>query len=126
MEAKNFRIGNLIQDFYKQEPYVIDADGIKLCFLIEKEGRYQTTMHSGIPLTEEWLLKFGFERNRNFKREFDYLSNEDYKKIKMVNHYENGWLIKWHWWEYGKMINYVHELQNLFFAINDTELELKS
>jgi hypothetical protein len=115
MEAKNFRIGNLVQDFYKQEPYVIDADGIKLCYLIEKEGRYQTTMHSGIPLTEKWITKLGFESNM-FNWQFG-----DWRISKIEDRFNVG---------YKSVIlvrdmNYVHELQNLFFAITGTELELK-
>lgn len=82
----------------------------------------------GIPLTEEILLNCGFEKinhisgyifysfDRNYKREkfaympLDVYLNPNYAKIANFTVRNN--------------IEYVHQLQNLFFAINGKELNI--
>lgn len=82
----------------------------------------------GIPLTEEILLNCGFEKinhisgyifysfGRNYKREkfaympLDVYLNPNYAKIANFTVRNN--------------IEYVHQLQNLFFAINGKELNI--
>jgi hypothetical protein len=66
-----------------------------------------------IPLTEEWLLKFGFEKYDD-----------------MILYWELDDVTIWE--EKGKYqffsdknIKYVHQLQNLYFALTEKELELK-
>ena len=71
----------------------------------------------GIPLTEEWLIKFGF----------------DYDKIVYSN--DRVWLAEgnggWDVWLNGlhagitTKITFVHQIQNLYFAIIGKELEIK-
>jgi hypothetical protein len=95
----------------------------------------ETTRIEGIPLTEEWLLKFGFKEGSTYdfglslKRVPDYsindfrimLSNSVYHYIRKA-------------WDGGSSeenesiteIKYVHQLQNLFFALTGTELELSA
>ena len=72
-----------------------------------------------IPLTEEILLKFGFEKTAN-PRELKY---DDYSilllnEIRFVicNYMENPPSVK---------VSTVHQLQNLFFALTGQELPLK-
>lgn len=57
----------------------------------------------GVPLTKEWLLKFGFSELRPGNW---FHSNPNF-----------GWL--------GKKISYVHELQNLYFTLTQTEISTK-
>lgn len=82
----------------------------------------------GIPLTEEILLNCGFEKinhisgyifysfDRNYKREkfaympLDVYLNPNYAKIANFTVQQN--------------VEYVHQLQNLFFAINGKELNI--
>jgi hypothetical protein len=74
-----------------------------------------------IPLTEEWLLKFGFEI-----KEVGYGCHANYPDFHL-------WLdIDCDYWafiieENGKCIElkYVHQLQNLYFALYGNELEIK-
>jgi len=69
---------------------------------------------SGIPLTEEWLIKFGFEKiGRNFTTKDNFivwlsLSTEAYifRQTFVLD-------IK---------LDSVHQLQNLYFALNNKEL----
>ena len=71
---------------------------------------------SGVPLTEEWLLKFGFtlyseqqDGSRHFnKGRFSVSVQDDYIGLNGVY--------------YAVRLKYVHQLQNLYFAINGEEL----
>ena len=84
-----------------------------------------------IPLTEDWLLKFGFEKEID---EFDIFSihNSQY----YIQHYKNGKCI----FVYSPInelnpedeenviflqIKHVHQLQNLYFALTGEELTIK-
>ena len=69
-----------------------------------------------IPLDEDWLLKFGFE-----KFEFDNGQPNQYRYSDRLLVIRNGKIV-----DYGSSttLNYVHQLQNLFFAITQTELQL--
>jgi hypothetical protein len=65
-----------------------------------------------IPLTEEWLLKFGFEITNNFQTKDRF---QTYKKNDII------------WFEYGYIVielKYVHQLQNLYFTLTGEELKL--
>ena len=67
-----------------------------------------------IPLTEEWLLKFGFEITDNFQT-----------KDRFQTHKQDGII----WFEYGYIVvelNYVHQLQNLYFALTNEELTINN
>ena len=79
-----------------------------------------------IPLTEEWLLKFGFVE-------------ENYSYVKGVHQQVFSGLMKFDFnerlnnWEFSignyndlTRILYVHQLQNLYFALTGEELIIKS
>jgi hypothetical protein len=69
-----------------------------------------------IQLTEEWLLKFGFKLNHNQR----WYGLDGFYMRKIDDKFET---------EVGecsyKTIDYVHQLQNLYFALNDEELTMK-
>ena len=75
-----------------------------------------------IPLTEEWLIKFGFEPELKNK---DSINGEFivYWKYPFVFNTNHGW------WLYSKQLKiqpeYVHQLQNLYFALTGEELTIK-
>ena len=72
-----------------------------------------------IPLTEEWLIKFGFRKTWfgydiiSTGIEIEPLENEDYTICINANEYH-----------IGENFKYVHQLQNLYFALTNKELEL--
>ena len=72
-----------------------------------------------IPLTEEWLLKVGL----NFNNTFGFSSNKIcvFNNLKRVNiHYDKFSC------DYEFVCpKYVHQLQNLYFALTGEELEIK-
>jgi hypothetical protein len=114
MKANELRIGNWINrdseneelrlwHFYKIAECVFDEDDLK-----------------PIPLTEEWLLKFGFKKIQGYicgekivyyyvkeDLEYDLTSGECMIENFTIN------------------LDKVHELQNLYFAIYSEELILK-
>ena len=66
-----------------------------------------------IPLTEEWLLKFGFERKIGWDDLIYYAKNN-------VDLYE--FLSGYEYCDFH--IKHVHQLQNLYFALTGEELKL--
>lgn len=77
---------------------------------------YQTKHINPIPLTEEWLLKFGFDNKYN-KDKFTIIP-------KGILNYKNGRTYFNSWTILEKQPDYVHELQNLYFALTGEELTL--
>lgn len=75
-----------------------------------------------IPITEEWLLKLGFEKDGyNVDKTFYFE-----KDVIRINNYE-GYFLDNPNEIVGKrlFIKYVHQLQNLYFALTQNELELQ-
>jgi hypothetical protein len=107
MKANELRINNWVywnsdNDFYTP-------------FLIEdfKELKY-FDLFKPIPLTEEWLLKFGFKEDIGEPERFfnDFISLTKYGIHRVIEY--NG---------FDFTITYAHELQNLYFALTKTELQ---
>ncbi len=136
MEANELRIGNYV--FYDSEmkigKYVkvatIENTGIRVFNGIEtQEGRVLTNVIpydeiQFISLTEEWLLKFGIKKDWHSYpfpgMDGVYLGDDDsemdLKKFPVCGDYDA--------YVYIKMPEYVHQLQNLYFALTGKELEL--
>lgn len=76
-----------------------------------------------IPLTEEWLLKFGFEKNDDFISE-DHLWSDFIKKGVRIQLPYFDW--KDSDGEISFSVKSVHQLQNLFYSITGEELTIKS
>ena len=115
MTAVELRIGNLFNEngvITKVSPSTI-----------EELWGAPNACCKAIPLTEEWLLKFGFVTTRwdNFDSyELKISNNDDYAiVIYSDGNCEVGDVIT-------TKINYVHQLQNLFFALVGEELAFKS
>ncbi len=109
MKANELRIGNIITNTIDKEVFP--------CQLGDIENIINGwTSYEPIPLTEEWLNRFGFEKTGNYKhtkRMFSvvlWITEADYF---------------FHWTEGNTRIQHVHELQNLYFDITGEELELK-
>ena len=88
-----------------------------------------------IPLTEEWLLKFGFEivhvKNKHYIIN-DPNGYKDSHKISILQTLNNQWYIAFSdnlggYKDYipTTKIKYVHQLQNLYFALTNEELTIK-
>ena len=121
MEASELRIGN----YYA----IAENDGIKykqIKYLVESEsdffsnGDNITQAAKPIPLTEEWLLKFGFEKIGGYLWDCKKLGENRFLNNPFSpTHFEvRGFIPKSH-------IQYVHQLQNLYFALTGEELTIK-
>lgn len=114
MRAQDLRIGNLVNEY--GIPTIIDSrmlQGIESA----NEGNKIIIDLSYIPLTEEWLLKFGFYKN---------IDTELFEKSGFQIDFS---VIKCHFYlpNYGDWYNeleFVHQLQNLYFALTGEELSL--
>lgn len=95
------------------------------------ELKYRSELFRGIPLTEEWLLKFAFVNEPYTKKMFEYPPLNMYKQFK--NHcltitLKEGIVCIV---EVGvqqteeKYVQFVHQLQNLYHALAGEELIVK-
>jgi hypothetical protein len=75
-----------------------------------------------IPLTEEWLLKFGFEYVESYNN-YKIKTGDYWNSLKF---YEGEWCYNNDDSDAGcyflTTIKYVHQLQNLYFALTNEEL----
>ena len=140
MKAQELRIGNLVTiDKLMQESLhdscevIMKEDYIPVvsvakdeCNLLIDGDEFDFDIKDilPIPLTEEWLTKFGFLKNysnsytsyklssRGFTIEYEFRNGENVINAAMLECV-------------GLDIDYVHQLQNLFFALTGEELEGK-
>jgi len=130
MKANELRIGNYVYDDYlkknKQINGIFDNE-IWLSEIGEDEFDQRSIIDSinPIPLTEEWLLKLGFENNA-FDN-FCYLHFNPRMGIRFLNFnsaqceiIQDDKYIAFKW----KHIEFVHQLQNLYFALTGKELTI--
>ena len=107
MKASELRIGNLIKDRAK----VVEVENHHFSLL----ESYHKEDFQPIPLTEEWLLKFGFEtKDKVFWDVGNFRVGQD----------------RWGGYDYVNRrvdidLKYVHQLQNLYFALTGEELTIK-
>ena len=126
MKANELRIGNLLQKSNGQIFTVSRLDNTNDVQVLEERGLFTLGYNLlGIPLTEEWLLKFGFEvfpskhTNKTFNKgllSIVLCGNYQYKNGRT---YFNSWRIL------ESQPKYVHQLQNLYFALTSQELTIK-
>lgn len=103
MKANELRIGNLI---FEEETQEVGQVNTVILGIID-EGLSHT--YKPIPLTEEWLERFNWNPPKDIGVAFSTNTHEIY--------FVAG--------NYYKTIEYVHQLQNLYFALTGEELEIK-
>ena len=115
MNAREFRIGNyiLFNNFIQRERLVI-VDGRFLLPFNETELEINN-YYQPIPLTEEYLLKFGFEKQGMAYVNFSFIINL-WTDGELIYSYIGG----------NIQLNYVHQLQNLYHALTNEELTLNN
>lgn len=128
MKANELRIGNLVHCILLGTSKVLELrnDGISICspdnnlnaYFIPNKDLHRLEL---IPLTEEWLLKMGGvkllgdEWNYRLSIGAIYIRFRVYKTV--YSDLEGIYL--------GQHIQYVHQLQNLYFALTGEELTIK-
>lgn len=129
MKASEVRIGNIIESFNTNgNPnewiewkinYAWQIEEVEYAEEIKKEW------FRGIPLTEEWLLKFGFKSVGKLHPTYKFkhliieasLMHDHYILRQIINKDDSLAL--------NQNLRYVHQLQNLFFCLTGEELTIK-
>jgi len=112
MTKNELRIGNYIT-IHRTEIQMLEGD-----------FGYSDDFYNPIPITKEWLIILGFEYN-DFWPNYRISTDDGY--YNSIQFYEK----EWHYNNdssdagcyYVATIKYVHQLQNLYFAINNIELK---
>lgn len=122
MKLQDLRIGNYITANGKE----INVGHIQDNFygaLINGNG-VDTGIYEPIPLNEEWLLKFGFEKSNNLDCWYNVRIRNDWTRLNVnIKHEMSEIDINRHCCVLGQM-KYVHQLQNLYFALTGSELAI--
>jgi hypothetical protein len=105
MKAQELRIGN----YYDHNGQIKTVTPNTILEVWEAER----TWCKAIPITEEWLLRFGFVSN-------PYQDRYENKSIHVQCNKTRG--VTELWIESMPHIKYVHQLQNLYFALTGEEL----
>jgi hypothetical protein len=129
MKVQELRIGNWVSiiDKESETPYIERQ--------VTMHGIPDAQFYNPIPLSEEWLLKFGFDKFEDY--------DFDTKHFKMVPLYIKDdvsimlsggkyWYVRREYdggtsepYEPVIEVDYVHSLQNLFHALTGSELTIK-
>jgi hypothetical protein len=120
MNIKDLRIGNLVYSkTYSKEIEMKSFYG--LCNVESNPELFEP-----IPLTEKWLKKLGFgksdehEMGNNLNDNFGFYYDYHFKRFRLECSDDDGL-------NYADMdlkINYVHQLQNLYFYLTGDELTI--
>jgi hypothetical protein len=118
MEARELRIGNYVYFGIINEPIKITG-GIDIC-------NPTIVMAKPIPLTKEWLLKFGFEMIEDKTEEVWYWAYKDFvlEPTFFCFGYASPIVFDLIRVNEDKPLIHVHQLQNLYFALTGEELEI--
>ena len=130
MEANELRIGNFVQ--YIQGNKIITTTVSCLCETFAELKHYNDdVIHSSsidycmivpTPLTEEWILKFGFSLMPESEYTFNTYEKEGFQLWNKKGDFsENLYLSN----RDSIEVKSIHQLQNLFFALKGKELTLK-
>lgn len=124
MKSQELRIGNWV--FYSRDENPKDTGYWHR--KIDWSDLKDTTYLHPIPLTEDWLVRFGFEIttivapgiekwNQWYNGTFNLHSGVTHNKVKNDFVFVSGVTIR-------LAIKYVHQLQNLYFALTGEELTI--
>ena len=77
---------------------------------------------SPIPLTEEWLLKLGFKKQKASELYIEY-DNDRFIVVNCLMGVHLGFDVEVYFEEEYEHIKYVHQLQNLYYTLTGKELK---
>lgn len=135
IQPNELRIGNFVMLVFNDKKFE------RVVGLLEFENCIGHPQEfEGIPLTEEWLRRFGLEKVNRYTDELLYVLDES-GFIGIGYHGENWYFVSFQTEAMGQgfefpnnlalilfkdnPIKYVHHFQNLIFALTGKELELK-
>lgn len=119
MKAQELRIGNFVRSWFESVSCKVEQVG-ELIYYTPLTGNEITDSCDvskilPIPLTEEWILRMGFD-NKHCSVNFKTFYNDgfDYR----IELYSDGKCL----FDELREIQHVHQLQNLYFALTGEEL----
>jgi len=112
IKPQDLRIGNLLTNFLGE---TFEANGTTIA---NWDFPNEFGRPSPIKITEEWLLNFGAYNSNDLR-----LPNAPIYFLKHPNN-KGSYICFFHSFSLGN-IKYVHQLQNLYYALTQTELEIK-
>lgn len=119
MKASELRIGN-----YLKRDVIVKIDARSIFDIWEETKEYQP-----IPLTEEWLLRMGFDQVEKYftiKTGWYFGAGNEQKQTKLnIKHTSTGRFFVVSPANGSIYLSSVHQLQNLYFALTSQELEVK-
>ena len=127
MKANELRIGNYYLDIDNQ---LSEMSGYELWQMSSNEN-LGIMEYQPIPLTEEWLLKFGFDINEDLgdmvyyeipSKKSGYGVCFDHEELSFYHYTTLGIT---HLIYDSEHLQYVHQLQNLYYALTNEELTIK-
>jgi len=120
INASELRIGNWINPQFNMKVSLIEPDMVYATFEGNEGDDYE--FKSGeippIELDPDWLNMFGYKENKRGEYRID-----RYELPLVIN--EQSIYLKFQT-DKQKLLEYVHELQNLYFCLNGEELQIKS
>ena len=124
IKANELRIGNKLNFLGDVVTFKniteIREDGIFWIKTFEPKIESKNFHFKPIEITEEWLLKFGFKKRKNrhlFHWENKIAISEYKDEFENFFYPKTGYDIR-----FSNEIKYVHQLQNLYFALTGAEL----
>ena len=118
LRSRELMIGNFVKQKYDDKQIEI-VNGAMI---------HNAHMFYGIPLTEEWLIKFGFENKGHGSSDNIYYKQEEFlnwghrvimSDIAIV--LQHGFMNQW---SELASLKYVHQLQNLYYSLCFEELTI--
>lgn len=119
MKATELRIGNWVQTKQTEKQFQVTTSTFEVLSVVESQ-------YKPIPLTEEWLKRFGFDKDEEYDEGglVDYRWTLMYRSLEFVSFWNSEELNGVNQPQTGVDIEYVHQLQNLYFALTGEELTL--
>jgi hypothetical protein len=121
MKANELRIGNLVIKTEADEECEIFAQGIVKLAIENSLHPDQIPIYKPIPLTPEWLERFGFKGFKVYDSVFGWsMSGIDDSEGFIIHELDGEFTCK-----PNRTIDTVHLLQNIYHALTGEELKLK-
>lgn len=120
IQANDLRIGNLVNYHTEQMDIIAQPINVGQIKWAEDDIEFFNLVHSPIPITDEWLLRMGFEKlPHSFTCDIFHLTEwDDYPLNWCVAMNKNNAVIV-------LKLKYIHQLQNFYHALTGEELTIK-
>jgi hypothetical protein len=118
MKANELRIGNYVKGIGHKISWLVE--GIEPEYIYSSKAWRTINSFEGIPINKEWLLKLGIKYNES-KNLYQWAGYSIDFKDGLYCHFLLNKQGDWY-----RDVIYVHQLQNLYYAITGCELTIKS